>query len=108
MSSGLSLIAHIGGIVSFLFLGGASSNLAWAAVVCDGLPIATGRLAGAGHVDRANRDCLACNSSAIGDEKRMIFECTALAPLRQQHADLFTLKMTPCPPFLLSKTIWGF
>ena len=55
---------------------------------CHGLPIATGRLAGAGHVDRANRICLACNSGAIiGDEKHMIFECAAIAPLRQQHAD---------------------
>ena len=53
---------------------------------CHGLPIATGRLAGAGHVDRANRICLACNSGVIGDEMHMIFECTALAPLRQQHA----------------------
>ena len=33
---------------------------------------------------------LACNSGAIGDEKHMVFECTALAPLRQQYADLFT------------------
>ena len=57
---------------------------------CHGLPIATGRLAGAGHVDRANWVCLACSSAAIGDEKHVIFECTALAPLRQQHADLFT------------------
>ena len=57
---------------------------------CHGLLIATGRLAGAGHVDRANRVCLACNSGAIGDEKHMVFECTALAPLRQQYADLFT------------------
>ena len=29
-----------------------------------------------------------CNSGAIGDEKHMVFECTALAPLRQQHAGL--------------------
>ena len=57
---------------------------------CHGLPIATGRLAGAGHVGRANRVCLACKSGGVGDEKHMIFECTALAPLRQQHADLFT------------------
>ena len=58
---------------------------------CHGLPVAIGRLAGAGHVDRANI-CLACNSGAIGesDEKHMIFECAAVAPLRQQHADLFT------------------
>ena len=55
-----------------------------------GLPIATGRLAGAGHVDRANRVRLACNSGAIGNEMHIVFECTALAPLRRQHADLFT------------------
>ena len=57
---------------------------------CPGLPISTGRLAGTGHVDRANRVCLACNSGAIGEEKHLIFECTALAPLRQQHANRFT------------------
>ena len=56
---------------------------------CHGLPIATGRLAGTGHVDRANRVCLACNNGAIGDEI-LFFECAALAPLRQQYADLFT------------------
>ena len=74
-------------------------------VGCHGLPIATGRLAGAGHVDRANRVCVACNSGAIGNEKHMIFECTALAPLRQQHADLLHLALTPCTPFSLSRTI---
>ena len=57
---------------------------------CHRLPVATGRLAGAGHVDRANRVCLTCNSGAVGDEKHMISECTALASLRQQHTDLFT------------------
>ena len=49
-----------------------------------------GRLADAGHAGRASRVCLACNSGAVGGERHMIFECTALAPLRQQHADLFT------------------
>ena len=46
---------------------------------CHGLLNATGPLAGAGHVDRAKRVCLACNSGAIGDEKHMIysFELTA-------------------------------
>ena len=57
---------------------------------CHGLLIATGCLAGAGHVGRASRVCLACNSGAVGDEKHVIFECTALAPLRQQHANLLT------------------
>ena len=32
---------------------------------CHGLPVATGRLAGAGHVDRANRVCLPCENGAI-------------------------------------------
>ena len=57
---------------------------------CHGLPIATGRLAGADHAGRATRVCWACNSGAIGDENHMIFECTALAHLRQQDADLST------------------
>ena len=80
---------------------------------CHGFPIATGRLAGAGHVDRANRVCLACNSGAIGDEKHMICEYAALAPFRQQHADLFTPRTPnnqqqgdiPCAPFSLRRTI---
>ena len=50
-------------------------------------PSSAGR---ATNVDRANRVCLACNSGAIGNEEHMIAkECTALTPLRQQHADLF-------------------
>ena len=53
---------------------------------CDGYD----GLAGAGHVDRANTVCLSCNSGVIGDEKHMVFECTALSPLRQQHAGLCT------------------
>ena len=75
---------------------------------CHGLPIATGRLASADHVDRANRVCLACNSGAVVDEKHMIFVCTALAPLRQQHADLFTPRANTMHSFSLNRTIWGF
>ena len=37
----------------------------------DGLPIAAGRLAGAGQVDRANRVCSACNCGAVVDESHM-------------------------------------
>ena len=66
-----------------------------------GLPIATGRWAGTDHVDRTNRVCLACNRDAIGDEMHMLFECAALAPVKQQHA------LTPCAPFSLSRTMWG-
>ncbi|DBA73557.1 TPA: hypothetical protein ACH3X2_009800 [Trebouxia sp. C0005] len=56
---------------------------------CHGLPIAAGRIAGAAHIARANRVCLACNSGAVGDERHLIFECTALASLRL-YASLFT------------------
>ena len=94
---------------SFLFLGGPCSHfcsLGWAVMAC-GL-LATGRLAGAGHVDRANRVCLACNSGAIGDEKHMFFDCTALAPLRQQHADLFTPRTETMPLFRSAGPSGGF
>ena len=37
------------------------------------------------QISRANRAFLACNRSAIGDEKHLIFDCAALAPMRQQH-----------------------
>ena len=57
---------------------------------CHGLPIAVGRLAGAAHVDRAQRVCLSCNSGALGDERHLIFECAALASWRSRYADLFT------------------
>ena len=54
---------------------------------------------------------------AIGDGTHMSFECTALAPLRQQHADLITpvyLALTPCALFFAeqdhrttSQTVWN-
>ena len=56
---------------------------------CHALPIATGRFAGADHMPRAHRICLACNSGAVGDERHMTFDCTALTFLRQRHAHLF-------------------
>ena len=51
-TSSLSLIAQVGGIVSFLFLGGACSffcSLGWA--------VTAGRLAGAGQVDCLQQWC---------------------------------------------------
>lgn len=53
---------------------------------CHGLPVATGRLAGHGRVDRSRRVCLCCNSGAVGDEKHLVCKCTALTPLRQRYA----------------------
>ena len=55
---------------------------------CHGLPIATGWLAGAGHVDKAHR--VVWLATVVPLAMKMIFEGTALAPLRQQHTDLFT------------------
>ena len=73
------------------------------------LPIATGRWAGAGHVDRANRVCLACNSGILCIAKNMIFECTALAPLssRQQHPDLFTPRTDTMRSFFAQQDYLG-
>ncbi len=55
-----------------------------------GLPIVTGRLSGGLHVDRADRVCSHCGGHAIADELHMVHECSALQPLRQQYAALFT------------------
>ena len=41
-------------------------------------------------------------SGAIGDEKHMIFDCAAIAPLRQQHADLFTPRTDTMRSFFAS------
>ena len=87
MSSGLGHTAFVGVIVICLCLAGACS--AFCRLGCHGLPIATGRFAGAAHVDRAQRVCLSCNAGALGDERHLIFECTALASLLSRYADLF-------------------
>jgi len=39
---------------------------------------------------RARKVCSCCNSGAVGDEVHLVFECAALAPLRQRCTDLFT------------------
>ena len=57
---------------------------------CHGLPIAAGRFAGTAHVDRAQRVCLSCNSGALGGERHLVFECTALASLRSRYEDFIT------------------
>ena len=56
----------------------------------------------------ANRVCLACNSGAVGDEKHTIFECTALAPLRQQHANLFAPRTDSTRFFFAQQDHLGF
>ena len=34
--------------------------------------------------------CSCCDAGALGDERHLVFEYTALAPLQQTYADLFT------------------
>ena len=75
---------------------------------CHALPIATGCLAVSGHVDRAHRVCLACNSGAVGDVEHMIFGCPALTFLRHRHADLFTPSTDTMRFVLHSRIIEGF
>jgi len=78
MSSGLGHTAFVGAIVTCLFLVGRMQRFLQYRLGCHGLPIAAGCLAGTAHVGRADRVCLACNSGPVGDEKHLVFECTAL------------------------------
>ncbi len=52
--------------------------------------IVTGRLSGGQHVDRAARVWSHCGGHAVADELHMVHEFSALQPLRQQYAALFT------------------
>ena len=40
------------------------------------------------RVDRAHRVCLSCGSSAVGDERHVIFECAALASLQSSTVEV--------------------
>ncbi len=90
---GLSLLASIGAIVSYLFLVGACSDfysLDLVLIADDQLPVVLGRFAGGQHVARANRVGTHCGGVAVADEMHMFFECPALHTLRQQYAPLFS------------------
>jgi len=83
LSSGLGHTAFVGVIVNCLFLVGACSALKkflHFRLGCHSLPgpVAAVRFAGAAHVARAHRVCLAFNSGAVGDEMHLTFECTNL------------------------------
>ena len=54
------------------------------------LPIATGRFAGGQHLVRSDRVCSHCGGVSIADELHVVFECPALALVRQRYAGLFT------------------
>ncbi len=55
------------------------------------LPIATGRIASGHHLPRSDRVCSRCGGVFSADELHMVFECPALALIRQNYAELFTL-----------------
>lgn len=57
---------------------------------CRGLPVAGGRLAGVGHVDRAQWVCSFCNSGAVGDEIHLVLKRAALTVLWERYTGLFT------------------
>ena len=46
-------------------------------------------------------------SGAVGDGKHMVFECTALARVRQQHADLFTCRTDTMRSFFAQQNHLG-
>jgi hypothetical protein len=63
-----------------------SSDFAREAVVS----IDTGRRRLPFPIPRAQRFCLQCASQLVCDEIHVIFECTALPPIREQFSALFT------------------
>lgn len=64
---------------------------------CHQLPIVSGRLS---RIPRSQRLCSACNTSSIGDEMHMIFECPALENLRQKYSHLFHSHVTTMQQFM--------
>lgn len=108
MSNGLSLTAHVEGIVSFLFLGSACHgfcSLCWVVLTCQLLLVVWLVLAKLTGLT----SCVSCNNGAGGDEKHMIFECAALTSWQQQHVDVFSAHgVSLRSPLLLSRAIWGF
>jgi hypothetical protein len=67
--------------VSFVFSSEGSSCLS----------IDTGRRRRPFPIPRAQHLCLKCASQLVCDDFHVIFECTALAPIRDQFSALFTL-----------------
>ena len=54
------------------------------------LPIATGRFAGGRRLARADRVCSHSDGVSIADELHLVFECPALASVRQKYTQPFT------------------
>ena len=87
---GFFLLASAGATVSFLFLLGACRRFLQFRLGSHSLPIATGRFAGGHHLARSGRVCSHCDGVSVADELHMVFECPALALIREKYAGLFT------------------
>ena len=61
------------------------------------LPIEMGRHTG---IPRQQRICTKCNIEAVCDEQHLVFECSAVEPLRQQYPDLFTTQTQTMSAFM--------
>ena len=62
---------------------------------CHGLHVDTGRFAKNGHrVEKEDRVCHVCHSTAIEDEQHFLLDCPAYSHLRAEHAELF--QASPC------------
>ena len=43
------------------------------------------------HLERHERTCQRCLSGEVDDEQHMVFECSALDEVREQHVELFAV-----------------
>lgn len=69
---------------------------------CYGLPVDVGRQNGP---PRLQRLCTACGAGSVGDEYHLVFECSALQPLRAQYVHLSTSETTTMRLFLWQKDL---
>jgi hypothetical protein len=67
---------------------------------CHGLPRDNAGW-GPQRVPRMHRTCQKCTSGQVGDERHLVFECTALQPIRNKYADLFRVA-----PLTMRQFMW--
>ena len=71
---------------------------------CHGLPKDVGRRA---HTPRMQRVCQHCDLNEIGDEKHMVFACTAVQHIRERHAGLFSASIVTMLDFMWQADLVG-
>ena len=60
------------------------------------------------HLPRSDRVCSHCGGVPVADELHMVFECPALALIRQNYAELFTPATDSMRFFLLKMHTFRF